>query len=399
MQFLTNTNIDFMRYRLALGIISALLSVVALILVFSLKQLNIGIDFAGGTQVTLRFQQEPDLQELRDVLNGAGLPEARLQRFGTVGQQEVLIRTATVEGSQEGSSEALLKALDTRYNAAATKGFDLNRQGADALAALLSKSDPDGVVVPQEGISPELVPPDPHYVEIAGKILALRKTDGLIRSWDQVEGIDGVSPAAVSVLKSRTELGEYALLSVENVGPQIGSELKTKGIWAVIFSLAGMLLYIALRFELRFGVGAVVASLHDVTVVLGLYAWLGYEFNLTTIAAFLTLVGYSVNDTVVVFDRVRENMQRMRRESLYSVLNLSLNQTLTRTIMTSGTTLLVAASLFFFGGEVIHGFAFILMVGVIIGTYSSVYVASPVVLAWERYFGSEAKARKAVAKR
>ena len=134
-------------------------------------------------------------------------------------------------------------------------------------------------------------------------------------------------------------------------------------------------------------------------MVLGLYALLGYEFNLTTIAAFLTLVGYSVNDTVVVFDRVRENMQRMRRESLYTVLNLSLNQTLTRTIMTSGTTLIVAACLYFFGGEVIRGFAFILTVGVIIGTYSSVYVASPVVLAWEHYFGSGAKARKAVASR
>ncbi|MDY7095400.1 MAG: protein translocase subunit SecF [Acidobacteriota bacterium] len=398
MQFLTDTKIDFMRLRKVLGALSLLLAITSLVVLVSVKKLNIGIDFTGGTQVTLRFQEQPPLDELRDVLVDAGFPEATLQRFGAPEDNEVLIRTATVEGSEEGSSDALLEALDGRFNVAPESSFDLNRKAADDIAALLTELDPDGVVVEAEVPALETAEPDPHYLQAAEQILELRRQDGLIQSWDQVTGLPGVSEAVTSALESNTHLGEYALLSVENVGPQIGSELQSKGVWAVILSLAGMLGYIAFRFEWRFGVGAVVAIVHDVVISLGLYAFVGYEFNLTTIAAFLTLVGYSVNDTVVVFDRVRENMQRMRRESLYKVLNLSLNQTLTRTIMTSGTTFLVVSTLYFFGGDVIRGFAFILMIGIIIGTYSSVFVASPVVLAWDHFVG-QAKARRAVAPR
>jgi preprotein translocase subunit SecF len=145
-----------------------------------------------------------------------------------------------------------------------------------------------------------------------------------------------------------------------------------------------MLCYITFRFELRYGIGALVAVTHDVLVVLGLFAWAGFEFNLTTIAGFLTLVGYSVNDTVVVFDRVRENLRRSRRDSFVTTINKSLNQTLSRTVLTSGTTLLTVGSLLFFGGDVLRGAAFILTVGVIVGTYSSIYVASPFALLWER---------------
>jgi preprotein translocase subunit SecF len=398
MQFLTDTKIDFMRLRKVLGAISLLLAIASLVVLISVKKLNIGIDFTGGTQVTLRFQEEPPIDELRDVLVNAGFPEATLQRYGAPGQNEVLIRTATVEGSEEGSSEALLRALDGRFNVAPASDFDLNRKAADDIAALLTELDPDNVVVEPEVPALETPEPDPHYVQAAEQILELRRQDGLIHSWDQVTGLAGVSPAVASALEANTHLGQYALLSVENVGPQIGGELQSKGVWAVILSLAGMLCYIAFRFEWRFGVGAVVAIVHDVVISLGLYALVGYEFNLTTIAAFLTLVGYSVNDTVVVFDRVRENMQSMRRDSLYKVLNLSLNQTLSRTIMTSGTTFLVVATLYFFGGDVIRGFAFILMIGIIIGTYSSVFVASPVVLAWNQLVG-QAKARRAVAPR
>ena len=162
----------------------------------------------------------------------------------------------------------------------------------------------------------------------------------------------------------------------------------------MVLSLIGMLLYIWFRFELRFGVGALVAVFHDVMVVLGLYALMDFEFNLTSIAAFLTLVGYSVNDTVVIFDRVRENMRRSRREPLREILNASINQTLSRTMLTSGTTLLAVGALLIFGGDVLRGFSFVLTVGIVVGTYSSVYVASPFAMLWETLFGSEAKARK-----
>jgi preprotein translocase SecF subunit len=148
-----------------------------------------------------------------------------------------------------------------------------------------------------------------------------------------------------------------------------------------------MLVYIWIRFELRFGVGAIMACIHDVLVTLGLFALFGYEFNLTTIAAFLTLIGYSVNDTVVIFDRIRENMRKSRRKPLIDTMNESINQTLSRTILTGGSTLLVLAALLWLGGDVIQGFAFVMLVGILVGTYSSIYVASPFALLWEQYIG------------
>ena len=161
----------------------------------------------------------------------------------------------------------------------------------------------------------------------------------------------------------------------------------------MILSLIGMLVYIWVRFELRFGIGAIMACVHDVLVTLGLFALAGFEFNLTTIAAFLTLIGYSVNDTVVIFDRIRENMRKTRRKPLIEIMNESINQTLSRTILTGGSTLLVLGALLWLGGDVIRGFAFVMLVGILVGTYSSIYVASPFALLWEKWFGSGGRAR------
>jgi preprotein translocase subunit SecF len=203
-----------------------------------------------------------------------------------------------------------------------------------------------------------------------------------------------VSAAVVEALRESGQIGNFAILGVENVGPQMGSELREKGIWAVVLSLLGMLAYIWIRFELRFGIGALMASIHDVLIALGLFAWFGYEFNLTTIAAFLTLIGYSVNDTVVIFDRVRENMHKHPAKPMVEVMNESLNQTLARTVMTSGTTLLAVGALFVLGGDVLRGFAFVLVVGVLVGTYSSIYIASAFALLWEQLFGSKGARRR-----
>ena len=394
MQFLTDPKIDFMRYRAVLTVVSIALIVAGLLYVFVLGKLNIGIDFAGGTQVRVQFQEQPDLDRLRSVLNEAGFPAALIQRLGEVDANEVLIRTATVEGSEEGSADALLEAMDTTFNPGLETGTDINRQSADAVARLLARLDPDGHGAPSPE-APEVAEP---YQQAADAILSLRREDGLIKAWEELEGVAGVSPSILDSLKENAQIGDLAILAVENVGPQIGSELKRQGIWAVVLSLMGMLAYIWYRFELRFGVGAVAAIFHDVAITLAFYAFGGFEFNVTTIAAFLTLVGYSVNDTVVVFDRVRENMRRSRREPLVNVLNTSINQTLSRTIMTSGTTLLVVLTLFLYGGDVLEGFAFILLIGIVVGTYSSIYVASPVVLLWERYFGREARIERAKAR-
>ncbi|MGH9362790.1 MAG: protein translocase subunit SecF, partial [Thermoanaerobaculia bacterium] len=214
-------------------------------------------------------------------------------------------------------------------------------------------------------------------------------------SWGEVAAVPGVSPRAVAALRQDAALGEFAVLGVESVGPQIGEELRQKGFLAVVMSLLGMLVYIWFRFELRFGVGALMACIHDVLVTLGFYALAGFEFNLTTIAAFLTLVGYSVNDTVVIFDRIRENMRKSRREPLIQIMNRSINETLSRTILTGGSTLLALGALLIWGGDVIRGFAFVMFVGILVGTYSSVYVASPFALLWEQIFGREARTRRA----
>jgi preprotein translocase subunit SecF len=177
-------------------------------------------------------------------------------------------------------------------------------------------------------------------------------------------------------------LGNFTRQGAEIVSATVGTELKSKALWATGLSLAGILLYLAFRLQFSFGVGAVIATVHDLLITLAFIAFFRYDLSLNVIAALLTMTGYSMNDTIVIFDRVRENMRSMRRDSLRNIINASVNQTLGRTVITSGTTLLSALALFFFGGEVLHGFAFTMIVGIITGTYSSVFIAAAIVSFW-----------------
>ena len=392
MQFLVNTEIDFMKYRRFFVVVSALLLLLSVgVLIF--RGLNLGIDFEGGTQMAVRLRDAPQIDTLRGQLQQAGLEGVAIQRFGEAEDNEVLISVPVNENSEEGSAPQILAALDGALNAGAV-GFDLNRSGSDALATLLTSEDPDGRKALTDSLDPE-GEAQRYYAALAQKVLTARHGSTIFSSWDQIAAVDGVTDATMSLLQSKASLGHIAVLSTESVGPQIGGELKTKGILAIVFSLIGMGLYIWYRFELRFGIGALVAVFHDLLIVLGLFGLLGFEFTLSTIAAFLTLVGYSVNDTVVIFDRVRENMRRFRRMPLVDLMNKSINQTLSRTLITSGTTLMVVGCLYVLGGDVIRGFAFVLLIGVVVGTYSSIFVASPFALLWEKWRGSEARARKA----
>src|SRR5258705_12717239 len=182
----------------------------------------------------------------------------------------------------------------------------------------------------------------------------------------------------------KSNLGNFNVVGTEIVGPAVGEELTQKGIWAFVLSLIGILAYLAFRFEFSFAVGAVIATLHDVLVTFAFLAFFRYDLTLNVIAALLTVTGYSTNDTIVIFDRVRENMRKMRRDSLNDIINVSINQTLGRTVITAGTALLSAIALFLFGGEVLHGFAFTMIVGIVTGTYSSVFVAAAIVTFWRR---------------
>ncbi len=390
MDFLRNTNIDFMKYRKFWISFSFLIMVVGAIAVFFLGKLNMGIDFVGGTQLTLKFAAAPDVSEIRDVLARAGLNESQIQRFGKPGENEILVRTPIQEGTEEGAATEILAALSQHYNQkdAAT---DINQIGTGSIAQLLATANPDAVTG-----EPEVVAA--HYTAVAESVMAARKEKAIFHSWDEVAAVPGLTGKSLAGLQSATSIGKFSPLATENVGPQVGKELRRRGFLAVIGALLGMLIYIWIRFELLFGVGATMASLHDVLITLGLYAFMGYEFNLTTIAAFLTLIGYSVNDTVVTFDRVRENMQKHRGRNLLKILNDSQNQMLSRTLLTGGTTIFASLMLFLFGGDVIHGFAFIMLVGVIVGTYSSIYIASPFALLWQEWFGSKGGAKGTTAK-
>jgi protein-export membrane protein SecD/preprotein translocase SecF subunit len=378
-----DTNFDFMRWRKFWIVVSMLLVAGGIFAVFGLesKHLNVGIDFAGGTQLELRFREKPEIDRLRKILESQGLGQAEIQRFGGKDSNEVIIKTA-VSKNEAGNRDRIVGAFDKTFNQGQAGKPDLNRIGAEQVAQILLAADPDRVL-PQ---GPDKA--SAHYTEVANALQGQRKKDALFPGWDAVARIKGVSPAAVEALKARTVLGDFAIVGIENVGPQIGRELSRQGLLAVLFSMAGMLLYIGFRFEMRFGIGAIMACIHDVLVTLGLFTLMGFEFNLTTVAAFLTLVGYSVNDTVVIFDRIRENMRKNRRKPLIEIMNESINQTLSRTIMTSGLTMLTVAALLALGGDVLRGFAFVMTVGIIVGTYSSVYVASPFALLWEQLFGA-----------
>jgi preprotein translocase subunit SecF len=391
MELLRDTNFDFMKYRKFWVVVSLILVAAGIFSVFVHGNLNVGIDFAGGTQVNLKFRERPDIDRLRSILGSQGLGDAQIQSFGEEEGNEVLIKTRLVEGREEGARDQIVRALDQQFNPGQTGKPDLNRIGAEAVAQLLVQADPDRVA----GQGPDAALA--HYEEVAESILAKRTDVGLFGTWDELAGVQGVSQAVLSHLRAQATLGNFTVTGVENVGPQIGEELRRQGFWAVILSLVGMLVYIWFRFELRFGVGAIMACLHDVLVTLGFYALAGFEFNLTTIAAFLTLIGYSVNDTVVIFDRVRENMRKTRRQPFIEVLNRSINETLSRTILTGGSTLLALLALLIWGGDVIRGFAFVMFVGILVGTYSSIYVASPFALLWEQLFGSRGRLNKKAA--
>ncbi len=221
------------------------------------------------------------------------------------------------------------------------------------------------------------------------------KGEYLLRIPESASDLAGLGTRIKQELDGAFGAGAYEVLRNETVGPRVGKELRRKAIMAVVFSTLMMGVYIALRFEIRFGIGAAVALVHDVIVTIGALVLMRYEFDLTIVAALLTIVGFSVNDTVIVSDRIRENMRKSRRQALPVLINQSINETLSRTVLTTGTAIMVIVALYLLGGSVIHGFAFALLVGFTIGTYSSIFVASPIVLAFERSPAPAARPRRA----
>jgi len=302
------------------------------------------------------------------------------------GTQEVLVQTEIQGETQLNQSRQQIEDTLRTMFADPSGKLDANNSSAAQLAARLRGPLLNAGVAMAEQELDDTVKAIEEYRASKG---------GILNSFDELSSVKGVTPALISTLKQECNLGPFTILSAEMVGPKIGADLKAQGLRATLFALAGMLVYIAFRFEWIYGVAAVVAVFHDTIITIGLFSLFHKDISLTVVAALLTLVGYSMNDTIVTFDRIRENLKIVRREKLETIVNLSVNQTLSRTVLTSGLTLLTALSLWWFGGEVLNGFSFALVMGILVGTYSSVYIASPILI----FFQNFVDARKKDAKR
>ena len=293
LELIKNPNIDFLGKKYFAFAFSGILVAIGIFAVVQIAtgRANLGIDFAGGTSIQLKFTKTVALHDVRAALESGGLKDFDLQDLPT--ENKILIR--------------------------------------------LKKSDQE---------------------------------------------LGNVSDTVTNILSQKFPDNKYVVDSVTAIGPKVGGRLRADAAKAVAFAVVGILIYVAFRFQFKFGVGATVATFHDVLAVLGMFYLMGREINLILVTALLTIAGYSLTDTVVVFDRIRENLKARQKENLEAVMNISVNEVLSRTIITSITVLLSSAALFFFGGEVLHDFALAMITGVIIGTYSSVFVASPIVLLW-----------------
>ncbi len=387
MEFFHEPKIDWMGKKWwFIGLSIPLL--VAGLISLAVKGLTYGIDFRGGTLVHVKLAQPPDLDKLRHQLDSQGLHNATLQRLGAASNNEVIVgldlKSTTGGNTLDIGKRDILEAMAALYGAPPADRADFNNASAPDIAEHLMAADPLGLSSKGSDAAVKT------YRALADSMVGYRNgaaVRGLVTSFDQLKAVLGVTPAVISTLQVNYYLANYFVVDTKIVGPKVGSDLRRQALYVTLAGLGAMLIYIWFRFELIYGIAAVIATFHDVMITIGIFSLLSKEISLTVIAALLTLVGYSMNDTIVVFDRIRENVRTNKRDNILTVVNYSINQTLSRTLLTSGLTFLAVLSLFLFGGEVIHGFALVLVVGVIIGTYSSIAIASPVLVFWQQRMG------------
>ena len=381
MEFFRNPNIDFLGKKWYFLAFSLVFSVAGILSMLFWHGIPLGVDFRGGTLVYVKFSHAPNDDVIRAALQKAGLQRARIQRYGPVSNNEVLIDLDVRETSEKALDQGktqIINALET--NAPAGKQ-DLNNASSLTLQNYLLEKDPLHA-------STEA---NQRYTAVAQALVSYRDKvkSGVLSSMDELT--TAVDPAVVASLSEGFFVSDFGVRNVEIVGPQVGKQLRRQAFLATIYSLLGMLVYLGFRFEWIYGVAAVVTVFHDTLITVGAFSLTNKEISLTVIAAILTLIGYSNNDTIVVFDRIRENLKLMRREKLADIVNRSINQTLSRTILTAGLTFLTVLALYLFGGEVLHGFSFALAVGILIGTYSSIAIAAPILVAYQEWRGARSK--------
>ena len=369
---------------------SLIFSTAGLLSIFFWHHLPLDVDFRGGTVVRVKFAAQPDADHIRSAIDKAGLHDARIQQpYGPAANNEVLVtlsRSETNESALDQGRATLVSTLTQNYSTGAAQNqgkLDLDNVSGSALESWLQQNDPEHLGNTADAQT--------RYEAQANAIVHFRDNEhsGIIDSVDNLHGV--VDPAVFTALQQNAWLSGFSVRSVEIVGAQVGKVLQHQAELATLYSLGGMLVYLWFRFELIYGVAAVVACFHDTIITVGAFSLTNQEISLTVIAAILTLIGYSMNDTIVVFDRIRENLRLSRREPLADLVNRSINQTLSRTVLTSGLTFLTVLSLFVFGGEVLRGFSFALVVGILIGTYSSIAVAAPMLVAYQDWRSGRAK--------
>ena len=408
MEFFHGVNIDWMGKAKYFVTLSLVLLAIGWISVWR-QGLRYGIDFRGGTLVVVRFAAPPPVEQIRKGLQATGLHNSTITPISDISDpnsrndiQISLEQNGQSDQALDADRQAVLDALDKTFGKQGGKP-DFNSATSQDVAAYLTQKDPLNLGTAAGD----------RYNQLAARLTGARDRLGILASFDQLKAVDGATPAVISSLASQFELGNFAIRSVESVGPKVGAQLRSQAFWATMYAMGGMLVYVAIRFSggelfLRsgaggtgfgafvrrwidttiFGAAAVIACFHDVLITLGFFSLRHYEISLTVIAALLTLVGYSMNDTIVIFDRVRENLRLMRRDSFPDIVNKSINQTLSRTILTSGLTLLTVLVLYIMGGEVLRAFSFAMVVGVVVGTYSSFGIAAPIVVVWNKYQSS-----------
>ena len=389
MEFFKGVNVDWMGKAKYFVTLSLVLLAVGWASILKNGGLRYGIDFRGGTLVYVRFAGTPPIDQIRKGLQSAGLANSTIQTISDIGnsasQRDVVIgleQKGTGDESLDAGKDAILNVLHKTFGTDTSGKQDFNSITAAALTDYLTTKDPLTLGTNAGD----------RYKELAQRLIDARDKDhgGIVTSFDELKNTPGVTPQVVNALTSGFSLGNFTIRNVEIVGPKVGAQLRRQAVLATLYALLGMLVYIAFRFEWIYGAAAVIAVFHDVLITLGFFSLFHYEISLTVIAALLTLVGYSMNDTIVIFDRVRENLRLMRREPFAAIVNKSINQTLSRTILTSGLTFLTVVVLYLMGGEVLRAFAFAMVVGVVVGTYSSFGIAAPIVVVWNKYRGQGA---------
>jgi preprotein translocase subunit SecF len=385
MELFKHTDYDFLGKKWPFIILSLVLTAAGFVSLAVKGGPRYGIDFRGGALITVTFANRPPVDKVRAALSGA-LP---VQVQEVSGKQDDIIGIDALEDTAlQAARQKIVERLTAAFGQPANGKYNINAGGAQALADRLRDA------LPAAG-----VPTSEQQVNtLAANILDYRKQhSGLIHNLDDLRVVPGVTPQVLNVVKQQTYPDTVAVVGTDVVGPTIGAELQRKAILAVLYALGGMLVYIGFRFEWIYGAAAVIAVFHDTLITIGLFSLFNKEITLTVVAALLTLVGYSMNDTIVTFDRIRENLKIMRREELEPLINLSVNQTLSRTVLTSGLTLLTALALFLFGGQVLNSFAFALVCGIIAGTYSSVFIASPILIVWHNFLEGRKRSARGVA--